>query len=217
MIPPVGAAWLGVQLDGIDPSPVVAGAYLLSGLLLFLGLWLRTGRRGNRWTMAGIVTASAAAVYSHDVVNLPEMVSAVVIGGSIGLLLARRSAVAALPWLMVAGHGLLGVAAMAMAATLWRNPGAFGLTADDGALLTVGFALGAMTLAGALALAIGRRPGGLALIGSGAGFAAAMLGFAIGNSAMVMGGGMAGVAGLRLAWRARRIASRALPSGAGLP
>lgn len=217
MIPPVGAAWLGAQLDGIDPSPVVAGAYLLSGLLLFLGLWLRSGYHGNRWTMAGIVTGAAAAVYSHDVVNLPEMVSAVVIGGGIGLLLARRSAVAALPWLMVAGHGLLGVAAMAMAATLWRNPGAFGLTADDGALLTVGFALGAMTLAGALALAIGRRPGGLALIGSGAGFAAAALGFAIGNSAMVMGGGMAGVAGLRLAWRARRIASRALPSGAGLP
>ncbi len=217
MIPPVGAAWLGAQLDGIDPSPVVAGAYLLSGLLLFLGLWLRTGRHGNRWTMVGSVTASAAAVCSHDVVNLPEMVSAVVIGGSIGLLLARRSGVAALPWLMVVGHALLGVAAMAMAATLWRNPGAFGLTAHDGALLAVGFGLGATTLAGALALAFRRRLGGLALLGSGAGFAAAALGFTIGNSAMVVGGGMAGVAGLRLAWRARRIASRALPSGASLP
>jgi NAD/NADP transhydrogenase beta subunit len=217
MIPAVGPAWLGAQLDGIDPSPVVAGTYLLSGILLFWGLWFRTGRHGNRWAMAGIVIGAAAAVYSHDVVNLPEMVSAVVIGGSIGLLLARRSAVAALPWLMVAGHGLLGVAAMAMAATLWRNPGAFGLTADDGALLTVGFGLGAMTLGGALALAIGRRPGGLVLLGSGAGWAAAALGFAIGNSAMVVAGGMAGVAGLRLAWRARRIASRALPRGASLP
>ncbi|RYM09114.1 NAD(P)(+) transhydrogenase (Re/Si-specific) subunit beta [Sphingobium cupriresistens] len=217
MIPPVGPAWLGAQLNGIGPSPVVAGAYLFSAALLLLGLSLRSGGHGNRWAMAGIVTGAAAAVYSHDVVNLPEMVSVVVIGGGIGLLLARRSAVAALPWLMLAGHGLLGVAAMAMAATLWRNPGAFGLAADDGLLLTLGFALGAMTLAGALALAVGRRPGGLALLGSGAGWAAAALGFAIGNSAMVVAGGMAGVAGLRLAWRARRIASRALPSGAGLP
>jgi NAD/NADP transhydrogenase beta subunit len=217
VIPPVGPAWLGAQLDGIDPSPVVAGAYLFSAALLLLGLSLRSGRHGNRWAMAGIATGAAAAVYGHDVVNLPEMVSAVVIGGGIGLLLARRSAVAALPWLMVAGHGLLGVAAMAMAATLWRNPGAFGLTADDGALLTVGFGLGAATLAGALALAVGHRPGGLALLGSGAGWAAATLGFAIGYSALAAAGGMAGVAGLRLAWRARKIASRALPSGAGLP
>ncbi|KMS55929.1 NAD(P)(+) transhydrogenase (Re/Si-specific) subunit beta [Sphingobium cupriresistens] len=217
MIPPVGPAWLGAQLDGIDPSPVVAGAYLLSVALMFVGLWMRDGGHGNRWAMAGIATGAAAAVYSHDVVNLPEMVSVVVIGGGIGLLLARRSAVAALPRLMLAGHGLLGVAAMAMAATLWRNPGAFGLAADDGLLLTLGFALGVATLAGALTLAVGRRPGGLALLGSGAGWAAAALGFAIGNSAMVVAGGMAGVAGLRLAWRARRIASRALPSGAGLP
>ncbi|WP_088183107.1 NAD(P)(+) transhydrogenase (Re/Si-specific) subunit beta [Sphingobium sp. Z007] len=217
MIPPVGAAWLGAQLDGIDPSPVVAGAYLLSALLLFLGLWLRSGRHGNRWAMAGIATGAATAVYSHDVVNLPEMVSAVVIGGSIGLLLARRSAVAALPWLMVAGHGLLGVAAMAMAATLWRNPSAFGLTADDSALLAVGFGLGATTLAGALALGFGRWLGALPLLSSGAGWTAAALGFAIGNSVMVMAGGMAGVAGLRFAWRASRIASRALPPGAGLP
>ena len=217
MIPPFGPAWLGAQLDGVDPSPVVAGAYLLSALLLLVGLWLRTGRHSHRWAMAGIVTGAAAAVYSHDVVNLPEMVSAVVIGGSIGLLLARRCAVAALPWLVVAGHGLLGVAAMAMGATLWRNPGAFGLTADDGALLAAGFGLGAVTLAGALVLVFRRRPGGLALLSSSAGWAAAALGFAIGNSAMVVAGGMAGVGGLRLAWRARRIASRALPSGAGLP
>lgn len=224
MMPPVGPAWLGAQLDGIDPSPVVAGAYLLSGLLLLVGLWLRNSRHSHRWAMAGIATGAAAAVYSHDVVNLPEMVSAVVIGGSIGLLLARRSAVAALLWLAVAGHGLLGVAAMAMAATLWRNPGAFGLLGDDGAvlpfgggMLVAGFGLGVPTLAGALVLAFGRRLGGLPLLTSGAGWAAAALGFAIGNGAMVVAGGMAGVAGLRLAWRARRIASRALPSGAGLP
>ncbi len=216
MIPPFGPAWLGAQLDGIDPSPLVAGAYLLSGLLLFIGLWLRKGRHGNRWAMAGIVTGAAAAVYSHDVVNLPEMVSAVVIGGCIGLLLVRRCAVATLPWLIVAGHGLLGVAAMAMAMTLRRNPGAFGLLGDDGALLAAGFGLGAATLAGALVLAFRRRHGGLALMSSGTGWAAAALGFAIGNGAMVVAGGMAGVAGLRLAWRARKIASTPLPSGAGL-
>ncbi|MEC3910427.1 NAD(P)(+) transhydrogenase (Re/Si-specific) subunit beta [Sphingobium sp. CR2-8] len=212
MMPLSGVALLGARMDGVDPSPLVAGAYLLSGVLLLAALRWRGQRHGNRIAMAGIALALAAALYSHDVMNLPEIASALVIGGSIGLLLARRCAARMLPWLVVVAHGLLGMAAMATACALWLNPFAFALVGDDGRitpdnrlLLAAGFTIGAMVVVGALLVAVTRRQTGLAWIGSGAGWAAVTLGFALGNSAMVMAGALAGVAGWRLGWRARRI------------
>jgi NAD/NADP transhydrogenase beta subunit len=205
-------ALLGARIDGVDPSPLVAGAYLLSGLILLGALLWRAAPIGNRMAMAGILLAVAATLYSHDVVNLPEIVSALVIGGSIGLLLARRCAARRLPWLVVAAHGLLGVAAMATVGALFLNPFAFALTRDDGTIaprdgmvLAAGFAIGAMVVAGISWMAVRRTQAGLAWIGSGAGWLAAALGFALGNSALVVAGGMAGVTGWRLGWRARKI------------
>lgn len=214
---PSAMALLGARIDGVDPSPLVAGAYLLSGFILLGALFLRAAPIGNRMAMAGILLAVAATLYSHDVVNLPEIVSALVIGGSIGLLLARRCAARRLPWLVVAAHGLLGVAAMATAGALFLNPFAFALARDDGTIaphdgmvLAAGFAIGAIVVAGISWMAVRRTSAGmawmgLAWMGSGAGWAAAALGFALGNSALVVAGGMAGVAGWRLGWRARKI------------
>ena len=206
------AAMLGARIDGVEPSPLVAAAYLLSGLMLVCALRLRANRAGNRIALAGLALASGAALYSHDVVNLPEIVSALTIGGSIGLLLARRSPAASLPWLVIAGHGLLGLAAIATAWALYRNPFAFGLAGDDGiilpgniVILAVGVATGALVVAGTLVMAIRRTCAGLALLGSGAGWSATALGLVLGNSAMVVAGALAGVAGLRLGWNARNI------------
>lgn len=206
------AALLGARIDGVGPSPLVASAYLLSGLLLFCALWLRPVRTGNRMALAAVALAVAATLYSHDVVNLPEIVGALVIGGSIGLLLARRCASGALSWLVVAGHGLLGLAAMAIAAALYHNPFAFGLvgadgaiTPGDGVMLAAGGAIGLVVLIGALSMAFRRTQAGLAFVGSGAGWTTAALGFALGNGAMVVAGSLAGVAAWRFGWRARNI------------
>ena len=216
MMPPSVAALLGARIDGIDPSPLVAGAYFLACALLLYALWSRATRTGNRFAMAGITLAVGAAIYSHDVVNLPEIVSALTIGGGIGLMLARRGAVRILPWLVVSGHGLLGLGAMATAFVLFRNPFAFAIVRDDGAmlpgdglLLAAAFAIGALVLGGALTMAVRRTQVGLAWLGSGSGWAAAALGFALGNSAMVVAGAMAGVAAARIGWRADRAAPRA--------
>jgi len=206
MMPPSLAALLGARIDGIDPSPLVAGAYLIACILLLCALWSRATRTGNRFAMAGIALAVGATIYSHDVVNLPEILSALTIGGGIALVLARRCAAPMLPWLVVAGHGLLGLAAMAIAIVLFRNPFAFAITREDGLLLSASVAFSALVLGGALTIAARRTQVGLAWLGSGSGWAAAALGFALGNSAMVVAGAMAGVAGARIGWRARRIA-----------
>lgn len=222
-----GLALLGARLDGVDPSPVVAGACLVAGTLFCLALHRRSPRHGSRLAMAGVAIAVAAAIYSHDVVNLPEIVAALVIGGSIGLLLARRCALAVLPRLVIVGQGLLGLAAMATGTAIVMNPGAFGLAGEgDGlvsgwcALPVFGAATGALLLARALWLALRRMPPGDTLLGVGTGLATAALGFTLGNSAMVMAGGLAVSAGLRLAWRARKAAPAAsspLPGGPTFP
>ena len=205
-------SWLGARIDGVDPSPLVAGMWLVAAALLLCGLWLRAHRVGNRLALAGGMLAVGAALYSHDVVNLPEIASALAIGGSIGLTLTRRCAAHRLPWLVVVAYGLLGLAGVATSVALFLNPFAFALvdgqghvTPAHGALLLAGVAIGGLVALGALLMLVRRTQSGLALVGSGAGWAAAALGLAMGNSALLLVGGMAGAAGLRLGWRARAL------------
>lgn len=208
MSAPFDPAWLGARIDGVDPSPLVAGMWLVTAMLLLCALWLRGHRAGNRIALAGGALAVGAALYSHDVVNLPEIASALVIGGSIGLTLARRSGAHRLPWLVLVAHGLLGLAGMAIGAALVLNPFAFALVDGQGHvmdaqgfLLAAGAVIGGLTAAGALLMLVRRTQAGLTLVGGGAALSAAALGLAMGNSAMVLVGGMAGAAGLRLGWR----------------
>lgn len=203
-------AWLGARIDGVDPSPLVAGMWLVSAGLLLCALWLRGHRAGNRIALAGGMLAVGAALYSHDVVNLPEIASALVIGGSIGLTLARRCGAHRLPWLVAVAYGLLGLTGVATGAALYLNPFAFGLMDGQGhvtpvhsMLLATGVMTGGWVALGALFMLLRRTQADLALLGSGAGWTAAALGLAMGNSALVLVGGMAGAAGLRLGWRAR--------------
>ena len=216
------AALLGIRIDGVDPSPFVAGVYLLAGLLFLIAM-RSPQRRGNRLALAGLVLACAAAVYSHDVVNLPEMVGAVIIGGGIGLLLVRRAAQAVLPTLIGLGLGLLGAAAMALAAAILRNRGPFDLEGAAAICAIIGGLIGAVQLFAALLAGwTGRIGDGLVRLWliAGAGAAGAMLGLAIGNSAMVMGGALAASGSLTLGWRVRKMgpaASGGLPRAPGLP
>lgn len=212
------AMLLGARMDGVDPSPFVAAICLLAGFCLFLAMRSAARRRANRLALVGVVLACGAAVYSHDVVNLPEMVGAVVIGGGFGLLLVRRAAWPTLPLLIRMSHGLTGAAAMAMAAAVACNPGAFGLASSGAAMMVLGGAgaIGGLACLGAL------RPGriGDLAMASGPGWAGAMLGLAIGNSALVIGGTLAGMIGLMVVSRGRKMmwgASGGLPPAPGLP
>ncbi|WP_298398109.1 hypothetical protein [Sphingobium sp.] len=183
-----------------------------------LALRERAGRRANRLAMMGVALACGGAVYSHDVLNLPEMIGAVVMGGGFGLLLVRRAARRMLPLLTRAAQALLGIAAIALAGAVWRNPGAFGVAGSGVAmaLLAAGVLIGGLVALGAL------WPGRIAphLLSSGAGWTAALLGLAMGNGAMAIGGALAGVAGLTFMAQDRKKAQNAsggLPHAPGLP
>jgi H+-translocating NAD(P) transhydrogenase subunit beta len=136
-------------------------AYLIAGALFILALRglssPESSRRGNRMGMIGMAIAVVTTLVMHDIASLPEILVAILIGGMIGFLTARRIAMTAMPQLVAAFHSLVGMAAVLVAAAAFLNPGAFGIVGADGEILPVsriemglGVAIGAITFSGSV-------------------------------------------------------------------
>ena len=82
-------------------------AYLVAGVFFILALRglssPATSRTGNRNGMIGMAIAVATTLVTHDIANIVEILVAVGIGGAIGVVVARRIAMTAMPEL-VAGY-----------------------------------------------------------------------------------------------------------------
>ncbi|MGK6318712.1 NAD(P)(+) transhydrogenase (Re/Si-specific) subunit beta [Sphingomonas sp. DT-204] len=142
-------------------NPWVALAYLVAGVCFILALRglssPESSRRGNRFGMIGMGLAVATTLVTHEVASLPEIAVAILIGGGIGFVVARRIAMTAMPQLVAAFHSLVGMAAVLVAAAAFLNPEAFGIVGADGAILPVsriemglGAAIGAITFSGSV-------------------------------------------------------------------
>jgi len=106
-------------------------AYLISGVCFILALRglssPESSRRGNRAGMIGMAIAVATTLAVHEVASLPEIIAAMVIGGGVGLVTARRIQMTAMPQLVAAFHSLVGMAAVLVGAAAYLNPEAFGI------------------------------------------------------------------------------------------
>ncbi|RHW17727.1 NAD(P)(+) transhydrogenase (Re/Si-specific) subunit beta [Sphingomonas gilva] len=142
-------------------NPFVALAYLVAGVCFILALRglssPTTSRRGNRLGMIGMGIAIVTTLVTHEIASLAEILVAIVIGGVIGFVIARRIAMTAMPQLVAAFHSLVGLAAVLVAAAAFLNPGAFGIVGADGEILPVsriemglGVAIGAITFSGSV-------------------------------------------------------------------
>ncbi len=142
--------------------PFVGLAYLVAGVFFILALRglssPATSRTGNRFGMAGMAIAIATTLFTHDVLSLPEIIGAIVVGGGIGFITARRIAMTDMPQLVAAFHSLVGLAAVLVGAAAYLNPGAFGI-ADlvtneihnaSRIELGLGVAIGAITFSGSV-------------------------------------------------------------------
>ena len=155
-------AFLAVASDAAGSTPAWAAiAYLAAGVLFILALRglssPATSRRGNRFGMLGMFIAMVTTLVTHQLASIAEIGLAILIGGSIGFLIARRIAMTAMPQLVAAFHSLVGLAAVLVAAAAFVNPEAFGLLGADGNILTVsrvemalGAAIGAITFSGSV-------------------------------------------------------------------
>jgi NAD(P) transhydrogenase subunit beta len=106
-------------------------AYLIAGVCFILALRglssPETSRRGNLTGMIGMAIAVATTLATHSLGSLPEIVVAILIGGAIGLITARKIQMTAMPQLVAAFHSLVGMAAVLVGAAAYLNPEAFGI------------------------------------------------------------------------------------------
>ena len=88
-----------------------------------------TSRRGNQLGMIGMAIAvlTTLLVLPHLGLNLLTIFAGVLIGGSIGTIIALRVQMTALPQLVAAFHSLVGLAAVFVAVAAFYNPSAYGI------------------------------------------------------------------------------------------
>ena len=91
-----------------------------------------------------------------DWASAGEILIAIAIGAIIGITIARRIAMTAMPELVAAFHSLVGLAAVLVGWAAYLNPGAFGLLVDGGigavskVEMGLGIAIGAITFSGSV-------------------------------------------------------------------
>jgi NAD(P) transhydrogenase subunit beta len=135
---------------------LVALAYLVASVFFILALKGLsspvTARRGNLFGMVGMAIAVITTLTVTK--NWALIVGCIVIGGSIGAVVAKRVQMTAMPELVAFMHSLVGLAAVFIAIAAVNNPVSFGLPAilpmGSKLELFLGTFIGAMTWSGSV-------------------------------------------------------------------
>ena len=149
---------------------LVAVAYVISGVLFITALRglssPDSSRTGNLLGMAGMAIAVIATLFATEIIqNLSArstdailVVVAIIIGGIIGAIIAKRIAMTDMPQLVAAFHSLVGLAAVFVAVAAFYDPTAFGIFDNKAKQiktlsiveLSIGAVVGAITFSGSV-------------------------------------------------------------------
>src|SRR4051812_42950930 len=106
-------------------------AYLVAGVCFILALRGLSGpessRRGNRTGMVGMAIAVGTTLATLGLATIAEIIAAMIIGGGIGLVTARKIQMTAMPQLVAALHSPVGMAAVLVGAAAYLTPEAWGI------------------------------------------------------------------------------------------
>jgi NAD(P) transhydrogenase subunit beta len=115
-----------------------------------------TSRGGLRYGIAGMIIAIVTTLLLPSVHSYLSILIALAIGGGVGVVIAQRIQMTALPQLVAAFHSLVGLAAVAVAGAAFYDPQAFGI-GEVGAIhagslieMSLGVAVGAVTFTGSI-------------------------------------------------------------------
>jgi NAD(P) transhydrogenase subunit beta len=144
---------------------IVTVSYIAATILFILALGglsnQETARRGNWYGISGMAIALFATVLGVVTNNYVEMMVALVVGGSIGLLLAKRVQMTEMPELVAILHSLVGLAAVMVGYANFAGPSVH----FTGVELTIhdvetylGILIGAVTFSGSV-IAFGKLSG----------------------------------------------------------
>jgi H+-translocating NAD(P) transhydrogenase subunit beta len=136
-------------------------AYLMSGVLFILALRglssPESSRKGNFFGMIGMAIAIITTLLNPEIVSFTWIIIAIVIGGAIGTLIAKRIAMTSMPQLVAAFHSLVGLAAVLVAAAAYLHPESFNILDQAGNIfaaskveMSLGAAIGAITFSGSI-------------------------------------------------------------------
>jgi NAD(P) transhydrogenase subunit beta len=147
---------------------MLATSYLIAAILFILSLRglssPKSAQSGNRFgKIAMLISVIATVVYS-DVMDYGWIAAGILIGGSIGTMIALRIEMTALPQLVAGFHSLVGLAAVCVAVAALLDPVSFGI-GETGQLqiaslieMSLGVVIGAITFTGSL-IAFGKLQG----------------------------------------------------------
>ncbi|MDC3111558.1 NAD(P)(+) transhydrogenase (Re/Si-specific) subunit beta [Pelagibacteraceae bacterium] len=149
---------------------LVAVAYVISGVLFITALRglssPDSSRTGNLLGMAGMAIAVIATLFATEIIqdlaarstDAILVVVAIIIGGIIGAIIAKRIAMTDMPQLVAAFHSLVGLAAVFVAVAAFYDPTAFGIFDNNAnqiktlsiVELSIGAVVGAITFSGSV-------------------------------------------------------------------
>jgi H+-translocating NAD(P) transhydrogenase subunit beta len=136
-------------------------AYLVAAVLFILALRglssPESSRRGNFLGILGMAIAITTTILSPGVFSYGWILSALAIGAVIGIFIARKIAMTAMPQLVAAFHSLVGMAAVLVAGAAFSNPEAFNIVSSSGDIyiasrieMGLGVVIGAITFSGSV-------------------------------------------------------------------
>ncbi|MBL4603212.1 MAG: NAD(P)(+) transhydrogenase (Re/Si-specific) subunit beta [Emcibacteraceae bacterium] len=140
---------------------ITAIAYLISGVLFILALRglssPESSRKGNFYGMLGMAIAMVTTLLNPEIVSYTWILIGLAVGGGIGILIASRIAMTAMPQLVAAFHSLVGLAAVLVAAAAFLEPVSFNIVDAMGNIyaasrveMALGAAIGAITFSGSV-------------------------------------------------------------------
>jgi H+-translocating NAD(P) transhydrogenase subunit beta len=147
------------------PPGVVTVAYIGATILFILALGglshPETARRGNLYGMVGMAIALLATIFGVVTAHFEILLAAIVIGGAIGVVLARRVQMTEMPELVAMLHSLVGLAAVLVGFANSLDPSVhftgIDLTIHDIETF-LGILIGAVTFSGSV-IAFGKLSG----------------------------------------------------------
>ncbi len=135
-------------------------AYLVAAVCFIMALRglssPTSARQGNVMGIIGMVIAVVTTLLDPEVISYEIILAGILVGGSIGTLVAFRINMTALPQLVAAFHSLVGMAAVLVAIAAFYNPEAYGIGSfgniGTASLIemSIGAAVGAITFSGSV-------------------------------------------------------------------
>ena len=150
-------------------SSLVTVAYIAAIILFILSLGglsnPESSRRGNLYGMIGMTIAVLATIFGPRVTTggISWIIGALLVGGSIGMYLARTVQMTQMPELVAFMHSMVGLAAMVVGYASYVDPSSTsGLNGAEQAIhhieVYIGVLIGAVTLSGSV-IAFGKLSG----------------------------------------------------------